>query len=205
MLKDLYLEEFVSQTLSSAPVPGGGSVAALSSALAAALAGMVANLTVGKKKYVEVSDEMEKIALELTKYKDEFILLIDKDASSFDGVIKALRLPKETDDEKNIRKQKIQEETKYASNIPLSIARKTSELFDLIEKVVIYGNKNAVTDGLVAAMMARTSILAALYNVKINLASIKDEEFVKDMRAQVQELESLAIKREREILELSSL
>lgn len=205
MLKDLYLEEFVSQALSSDPVPGGGSVAALSSALSAALAGMVANLTVGKKIYIEVSDEMEEIALKLTAYKDEFMLLIDEDASSFDGVIKALRLPKETEEEKKIRRKKIQEETKYASKIPLSIARKTSELFDLIERVVVSGNKNAVTDGLVAAMMARTSILSALYNVKINLASIKDEAFVKDMRLQVQELEDLAIKREKEILELSSL
>ncbi|MBM7562381.1 cyclodeaminase/cyclohydrolase family protein [Fusibacter tunisiensis] len=204
MLKEMYLKDFLSQTASSDPVPGGGSVAALSSALAAALSAMVANLTVGKKNYESVSEEMETIVHQMVAYKDAFVDLIDKDANSFDGVMQAFKMPKETDAEKLARSNRIQEETKYAASVPLEVAKKTSELFDMIEALVQKGNKNAQTDALVAAMMARTAILSALYNVKINLGSIKDAEFVAGMNKEVEALESYAIRKESEILKQAS-
>lgn len=205
MLKDLTVSAFIDKLESKDPVPGGGSVAALSSSAAAGLAAMVANLTVGKKNYEAVSEKMEKIASEMAAYKQIFVDYIDKDANSFDGVMQAMKLPKETDEEKAVRTAKIQEETKYAAMVPFEVAEKTAELFDNIAVLVVEGNKNAQTDALVAAMMARTAILSALYNVKINLGSIKDTEFVETVTAKVKNLEALAVKREAEILALSQL
>lgn len=205
MLKDLHLQAFLDKTESSDPVPGGGSIAALSSAIAAALSAMVANLTVGKKNYEEVSDEMKAIGEKMSFLKGEFVELIDKDANSFDDVMKAYKLPKETDEEKAERSAKIQEGMKYAASVPLEVAEKTSGLFDSIEVLVKKGNQNAQTDALVAAMMARTAILSALYNVKINLGSIKDEAFVAETSKKVKELEQNAMEREKQIMSHSSL
>lgn len=203
MLKDLGLQAFINQLESSEPVPGGGSVAALSSALSSALAAMVANLTVGKKNYEDVSDEMSAIAAKMSVHKQMFVDLIDKDANSFDSVMKAFKLPKETDEEKSHRNTLIQDGMKYAASVPLEVAEKSADLFDDLAKLVKSGNKNAQTDALVAAMMARTAILSALYNVKINLGSIKDEAYVAQMKEKVAALEQLAIDREKEILSLS--
>lgn len=205
MLKDLGLQAFINQLESSEPVPGGGSVAALSSALASALSGMVANLTVGKKNYEEVSGQMTAVAAKMADHKQTFVDLIDKDANSFDSVMKAYKLPKETDEEKANRSQLIQDGMKYAASVPLEVAEKTADLFDDIAFLVKSGNANAQTDALVAAMMARTAILSALYNVKINLGSIKDEAYVDAMKIRVKALEKMAIQREAEILKMSDL
>lgn len=205
MLKDLGLQAFINQLESSEPVPGGGSVAALSSALASALSGMVANLTVGKKNYEEVSDQMTAVAAKMAEHKQMFVDMIDKDANSFDSVMKAYKLPKETDEEKANRSQLIQDGMKYAASVPLEVAEKTAVLFDDIAFLVKSGNANAQTDALVAAMMARTAILSALYNVKINLGSIKDEAYVDAMKIRVKALEKMAIQREAEILKMSDL
>lgn len=205
MLKNLTLTAFVDKLESKDPVPGGGSVAALSASNAAGLAAMVANLTVGKKNYEAVSEKMAQIASEMSVYKESFVDFIDKDANSFNGVMVAMKMPKETDEEKAARSAKIQEETKYAASVPLEVAEKAAELFDNIAVLVQEGNKNAQTDALVAAMMTRTAILSALYNVKINLGSIKDTAFVEMMTEKVTQLEKTAIKREAEILALSSL
>lgn len=205
MLKDLGLQAFINQLESSEPVPGGGSVAALSSALASALSGMVANLTVGKKNYEEVSDQMTVVSANMSEHKQTFVDLIDKDANSFDSVMKAYKLPKETDEEKASRSQLIQDGMKYAASVPLEVAEKTAVLFDDIAFLVKSGNANAQTDALVAAMMARTAILSALYNVKINLGSIKDEAYVDAMKIRVKALEKMAIQREAEILKMSDL
>ncbi len=205
MLKDLGLQAFINQLESSEPVPGGGSVAALSSALASALSGMVANLTIGKKNYEDVSDQMTAIAAKMAGHKQIFVDLIDKDASSFDSVMKAYKLPKETDEEKANRSQMIQDGMKYAASVPLEVAEKTAVLFDDIAILVKSGNANAQTDALVAAMMARTAILSALYNVKINLGSIKDAAYVDAMKIRVKALEKIANQRETEILKMTEL
>lgn len=200
MLADKNLKEFLKETASNSPVPGGGSVAALSAGLAAALTAMVANLTIGKKGYEELEEEMTVIAKEAEKYKDLFIEYIDKDSDAFNQVMDAFKLPKETEEEKEIRKNKIQEALKNAALVPLEVARAASKIMDIIEKVVVKGNKNAVTDGAVAAMMARTATLSALYNVKINLGSIKDAEFVEKTQKEVRQIEEDVVKLEKEIL-----
>lgn len=205
MLVDLKVTEFLAMLESNEPVPGGGSVAALSGGISSALAGMVANLTIGKKKYADVQEEMEAISGKTPAYTKRFIELVDIDANSFDDYMKAMKLPKETDEEKAERAAKMEAAIQYAASVPLETAEKSFEIFDLIEVVITKGNPNAVTDAAVAAMMARTAILSALYNVKINMGSITDKAFADKLVDRVNELEKLANQREQEILALVKL
>ncbi len=200
MLQDMNLKEFLEQTASKAPVPGGGSVAALSASLSISLIEMVANLTLGKKKYEEYEEEMQEIVKIGAKYRAKFVNDIDRDSEAFNGVMACFKMPKGTEEEKNARKKEMQKALKNAALIPLEIAEDAYKLMDLALKVVEDGNKNAVTDGAVAAMMARTAVLSALYNVKINLGSIKDEEFVNEIGEKVKELENNINNKEKEIL-----
>lgn len=182
MLKDLSVKDFVAETASDSPAPGGGSVSALAAAQAAALLGMVANLTVKSKNYTDVHEEMKPLVDELAKYHEEFTDFIDKDANSFNGVIDAFKLPKSTDEEKAARSAKIQEEYKNAANVPFTVGMKTVELIDYAEKLVEKGNKNAITDVGVGVLNIKLAVTGAFYNVKINLGSIKDEAYVKDLK-----------------------
>lgn len=200
MLQDLNLKEFLEKTASKSPVPGGGSVAALSASLSASLIEMVGNLTVGKKGYEDVEDEMKEIVSICSKYREKFVNDIDRDSDAFNKVMAAFKLPKDTEEEKAARKKAIQESFKTAALVPLEVAEDAFKLLEFAAKVVEKGNKNAVTDGAVAAMMARTAVLSALYNVKINLGSIKDEDFVSKVSKQVESLESQVNNIEKEIL-----
>lgn len=200
MLIDLNIKEFVAETASNSPVPGGGSVAALAGSLGVALATMVANLTVGKEKYAAVEAEMQDVIKKGDDIRVKLVDLIDRDATSFDGVMKAFKLPKETDEDKAARSAKIQSEYKYAASVPMETAELAMAIMDLAEVVVEKGNPNAVTDGAVAAMMSRTAVLSALLNVKINIGSIKDEAFVKEMTEKMEALEKKVSERETEVL-----
>ncbi|MBW2250781.1 MAG: cyclodeaminase/cyclohydrolase family protein [Deltaproteobacteria bacterium] len=199
-LADLSIKEFLAKTASGSPVPGGGSIAALSAAIAASLAEMVANLTTGKKGFEVGRERMKEIAKDAAEYRNELIKDIDRDSNAYNDVLTAFRLKKDTENEKNIRRQAIQDAFKNASLVPFAVAQKAFQIIELADMVVKYGNKNAVTDGVVAVMMARTAALSALYNVKINLASIKDKDFVKRIRRDVRSLESKIEKKERKIL-----
>ena len=200
MLRDLSVKGFVYETSSDSPAPGGGSIAALSAATSAALIEMVANLTIGKKGYEEVTNEMEKVKETASQYKDKFINYIDEDSNSFNKIMEAFKLPKETDNEKALRTNTIQLAFKGAANVPLNVGKDAFELLELAKIVILKGNQNAVTDGAVAAMQARTAVHGAFYNVKINLGSIKDEEFVKDAQRQMEEIETKVDAFEKDIL-----
>jgi formiminotetrahydrofolate cyclodeaminase len=200
MLVDRSVRDFLGQLASRAPVPGGGSVAALSAGLASALTEMVANLTVGRKGFEEVEEEMKQITQKASEYREKFLKDIDKDAEAFNKVMDAFKLPKNTPEEIDKRRQVIQEEFKNAALVPLEIAKDVLKLMEFISKIVEKGNKNAISDGAVAAMMARSAILGALYNVKINLQSIKNENFVREIFQQVKEIESNTIEYEKKIL-----
>lgn len=200
MLINKTVKEFVEATASSEPVPGGGSVAALAASIAAALGEMVANLTVGKKKYAEVEEEMKVISEKMSGCRQILLEYIDKDAESFDEVMTAYGMAKETDEEKAARSAAIQVAMKNATAVPLAVAKSTFDLMEPIKAVVLKGNSNAVTDGAVAAMMARTAVLGALYNVRINLSSIKDADFVGKVTADVERLEKEVVQCEQEIL-----
>ena len=200
MLRDLSVKGFVYETSSDSPAPGGGSIAALSAATSAALIEMVANLTIGKKGYEEVTNEMEKVKETASQYKDKFINYIDEDSNSFNKIMEAFKLPKETDNEKALRTNTIQLAFKGAANVPLNVGKDAFELLELAKIVILKGNQNAVTDGAVAAMQARTAVHGAFYNVKINLGSIKDEEFAKDAQRQMEEIETKVDAIEKDIL-----
>lgn len=200
MLKDMTIKEFIYETASDSPAPGGGSIAALSAASAAALIEMVANLTIGKKGHEEVEGEMKELKGVAGEYKEKFVNYIDEDSDSFNKIMDAFKLPKNTEEEKKARTKVIQEGFKGAATVPLNVAKDAFELLALAEKVIEKGNKNAVTDGAVAAMSARTAVHSALYNVKINLGSIKDEKFVNDTKKKIEELESNVNKIEEKIL-----
>lgn len=200
MLKDLSVKDFIYETASDSPAPGGGSIAALSAASAAALIEMVANLTIGKKGYEEVESDMEKVKKVSGELKEKFVNYIDDDSDSFNKIMTAFKLAKETDEEKSIRTKTLQSAFKGAATVPLNVGKDAFELLALASEVVTKGNQNAVTDGAVAAMSARTAIHSAFYNVKINLGSIKDEEFVKNAEKEMNDIEEKIDSIEKEIL-----
>ena len=200
-LQELSVKEFIDKVTGNDPVPGGGSVSALNGSLAASLAAMVANLTVGRKKYAEVNDEMEQISARMTEQSAKLLADVDRDAEAYDRVFAAFKLPKETDEEKAVRKEAIQRETKYAAEVPMEVARTASELLPMIDAAARRGNSNAVTDATVAMMCARTAVIGALLNVRINLTSITDEAFVKTMTEEADRLEAIAVEAEHKLLE----
>ena len=200
MLAELSIKEFLKEAASSSPVPGGGSAAALSAALAAGLSEMVAGLTVGRKGFEEFDEEMKKIATSAAILRDRCSENIDRDAESYNQVIAAFRMPKDSEVETKVRNEAIQAALKHAALVPLETARQAFEIVELAEKVVQNGNPNAITDGVVAAMLARTAVLSGLYNVKINLTSINDNDFVADLSKQVDQLKEEIFRKEREIL-----
>lgn len=200
-LQDLAVKEFIDKVTGNDPVPGGGSVSALNGSLAASLAAMVANLTVGRKKYAEVNDEMEGLSARLTGLSAQLLNDVDRDAEAYDRVFAAFKLPKETDEEKALRTEAVQRETKYAAQVPMEVARTAHAMLPLIDTVARKGNSNAVTDACVAMMCARTAVLGALLNVRINLTSITDEAFVKEMSAEAERLERETLAAEQQVLE----
>ena len=202
-MKNLTLDEFTAKTASSSPSPGGGSIAALTGAVAASLSSMVAALTVDKKGYEQHFDEMRDIQNRCEQLREKLLGDIDRDCTSFDGYIAALKLPKDTDEQKSARTAAMQQALKDAAEVPLSIAQTSLLVMPIAKAAVINGNKNAVTDGVISAMMCRTAVLSALCNVKINLNMIKDAEYTDKTWAEVKRLEAEAIEMEKEIRELS--
>lgn len=201
MYADLLLKDYLKETASSAPVPGGGSVAAVGASLAAALVEMVAGLTVGRIGFETVHAEMENIRSAAAAMRMDCTADIDRDPESYRGVLEAFRMPKETAEEKASRTQAVQQAMKGAALVPLALARKVCRIMELAGRVVIEGNPNALSDGAVAAMMARSAGLAALCNVRTNLSAITDADFVKETLRQVDELEADLNGREKTILE----
>ena len=200
MLKDLTITEFLEQTASAEPLPGGGCTAALSAALAASLTEMVANLTIGRKEFQAVEDEMKKIAQTAADLRKKLQNDIDNDAQAYQAVLAAFKLPKTTGDDKKLRSNAIQQAFKTAATVPLGVARDTIKILDLAARAIKNGNPNAVTDGAVAVLAARSAALAAAYNVKINLSAIKDRAFVAELTREIQELEHQVIAKENNIL-----
>lgn len=198
-LTDLTVKSFLDKVAGNDPIPGGGSVSALYGGIGTALAGMVAGLTVGKKKYADYNDIMEDVIVCMNQYREEFIALIDKDSDAYNKVFNCFKMPKETEEEKKKRSEAIQEATLYAAEVPLEVAKKALEIMDMIETVVQYGNQNAVTDGCVAMMSARNAVLGAALNVRINLGGLKDTAKAKQLEEEVEALEKEALAREESI------
>ena len=201
MLVDLTIKGFLAETAGSAPVPGGGSISALNGAIATALTEMVANLTIGKKKYADVEGQMRTIATEAAIIRERLIRDIDRDSEAYDRVFAAFKLPKETEEEKAERSRVIQDATKQAAMVPMEVAEEIASVMETIIYVAHKGNRNAVTDACVAMMSARSAVLGALMNVRINLGSLKDKEFAAKLQTEAAELEHLACAKEKELLD----
>ena len=200
MLVDNRITEYLEKAAAGTAVPGGGSVAALNAALAAGLTEMVANLTIGKKGYEEVEEEMIALAGKASQLRNKLSAAVDRDADAYTEVMAAYRLPKTTDEETALRKQKVQDAIKHAARVPLEVARNALAVIELAGQAIRKGNKNAASDGAVAAMNARTGALAAIYNVKINLGSINDDIFVDKLTQEVKELENQVVEMENAAL-----
>ncbi len=175
------LKEYIANTSSGDPTPGGGSVAALVGSLGSALINMVSNLTVGKKAYEDLEEDIKESILsntkEIERLTNELAAIVDEDTKAFDGVMVAFKMPKETEEEKKIRSQAIQDGYKIALEVPLRCGQKCLEVLKLQDVFANYGNVNAITDVGVGTLLAYAGLEGALFNVTINLASIKDQEF----------------------------
>ena len=200
-LQDLTIKEFLEKTYGKDPVPGGGSVAALCGALAASLAEMVTALTIGRKKYVDVEEEMLRYAPQVELARRKFLDFIDEDAEAYQLVFNAYKLPKETEEEQKVRHDMIQKATIEAAKVPLRVAETAVGIMDTIFFIGSKGNKNAVTDACVAMMCARTAALGAILNVRINLSGIDDQELVEDLNNRCMALQDEAQVKEASLLD----
>ncbi|RNC65323.1 cyclodeaminase/cyclohydrolase family protein [Proteiniphilum sp. X52] len=198
-LQDLTLKGFLEKTAANEALPGGGSSSALNAAIASALTGMMANLTVGKKNYAGVEEQMREIVEEMEENRLHFIDDIDRDADAYSLVMDAYKLPKETDEQKKLRGEKIQEAMKVASLVPMEVAERAHKMLDTIIETIRKGNKNAVTDGMVGLMACRTAIMGALLNVRVNLGGINDTVFVEELKEKCERIEKDTITKENEM------
>lgn len=199
-MKDMTLVDLAEATASSNPVPGGGSIAAVCGTLSAALVEMVANLTIGKKKYSDVEGEMLELSNKANTLRESLIEDAQKDSQAYTMVMEGYKLPKETEVENDIRKIALQNGLKNAAEVPLEVARKAYSVMKLSEIVLAKGNNNALTDALVSLMLGRTAVLSALLNVKVNLKSVQDASFVAALSEEVLELETKCQSLEKELL-----
>ena len=176
------IQLFLDELASDAPAPGGGSVAALGGSLGAALVTMVANLTVGREKYKEHWDAMAEARDKSEPMRKRFVELMNEDTEAFNAYMGAMKLPKETDEEKAARRKAMEEASKGATMVPLETLELCVSLAEAARKAMQHGNQNAVSDAGVAALYAQAAGKAAGLNVRINLPSIKDEKFAAEVR-----------------------
>jgi formiminotetrahydrofolate cyclodeaminase len=178
MLTKKTVNAFLDELASSSPAPGGGSVAALSGALGAALTTMVCNLTIGKKRYAQVEADMKKVKAEAEKLRTRFTELVDQDTQAFNKVMEAYGLPKDSDAQKALRLAAIREATKEATLVPLEVMKHCIDAMALAQQVASAGNRNSVSDAGVSALMLHAACESAALNVKINLNGLADSDFV---------------------------
>lgn len=178
MLLNMEMSDFFTELASASPAPGGGSVAAISGALGAALLSMVCRLTIGKKGYEDVDETMREMLQEAERLSFHLQTLIDKDSIAFNQVMAAFKLPQANEVEKEQRSEAIQQAFKKAADVPFSIAAECLMVLEIAHKIVNKVNKNAISDIGVATLAAYTGLEGAVMNVRINLPSIKDIAYV---------------------------
>ena len=176
-LVSMPVDRFTDEVSSDSPAPGGGSVAALAGSLAAGLAAMVANLTVGKKGYEPSWAELSEISERAQRVKDDLLRAVDEDTEAFNGVMAAMRLPKGTAEERAARGEALEQGYQAATRVPLQTAKACLEALRLSLDAAIKGNVNSASDAGVAALLARAGVEGAVLNVLINLGSVKDRSF----------------------------
>ncbi len=196
------LVEFADETASESPAPGGGSIAAYLGSLGASLATMVANLSSHKKGWDHRWEEFSEWAEKGQYFKDKLIHLVDADTGAFNGIMAAFGLPKATEAEKNYRHEAIQAATLHAIEVPFSVMEAAFASMELIRAMVETGNPNSVSDAGVGALCARSAVMGAFMNVRINAVSLADKAYVTEVVTKGKKIEEDAIEMERVILEM---
>ena len=176
------LQEYLNELSSNSPTPGGGNVAALCGALSASLGTMVCNLTIGKKKYADVENEMISVKQKLESYQKTFVGLGAKDNAAFEKVMEAFKLPKETDAEKETRSKKIEEATIGAADIPAQVMKTCADILPLLKIIIDKGNRNSLSDAGVAASVIGTAAKSAYMNVIINCSSLSNQTIAQEIK-----------------------
>ena len=201
-LVSMTLSAFANETASESPAPGGGSVAAYIGALGAALAAMVANISSHKKGWDDRWEEFSGWAEKAQKFKKELLLLVDQDTNAFNALMGAFALPKSSDAEKFTRAKAIQEATKAAIEIPYQVMQKAYLSMETIRAMAEIGNPNSVSDAGVGAICARSAVMSAFLNVRINASSIEDKLYIKEILTRAEEIQKKAMALETDILKL---
>jgi formiminotetrahydrofolate cyclodeaminase len=201
MYIDHPLRHFMDKLASRSPEPGGGSVAALTGALGAALVSMVANLTLGKEKYKDVQPQIEALLKESEALRVDMQDLIQKDTEAYGALSEVYKMPKNTDAEKAARTAKMQEALKKACQVPFEIGLKALEVAMLAQRAADIGNVGAVSDAGVAVLLAQACAQSAALNVKINVNSIKDSAFNQDTWVRTQEVLKQVAALEKSVME----
>ena len=201
-LINMNLATFADETASESPAPGGGSISAYVGSLGVSLATMVANLSSHKKGWDNRWQEFSIWAEKGQTLKDQLINLVDADTKAFNEIMSAFNLPKSTDEEKKKRTQCIQEATKYAIEVPFKVMQLSFESLDLIKTMAIEGNPNSVSDAGVGALCARSAVMGAFMNVRINASGLDDKKFVDEIISKGKLIEKQTIAAETEILSI---
>ena len=201
-LVNLSLQAFANETASESPAPGGGSIAAYMGSLGISLATMVANLSAHKKGWDKRWKEFSAWAEKGQKIKDELLYLVDEDTNAFNKIMEAFSLPKSSEQEVKFRSEAIQNATKYATEVPLKTMILAYSSFPIIKAMAEIGNPNSISDAGVGALCARSAVIGAYMNVRINAAELKDEAFKKEILAKAEKIKNDAIKEEEAILKI---
>ena len=199
-LVSMSLSDFADETASESPAPGGGSISAYVGVLGASLASMVANLSSHKKGWDNRWEEFSGWAERGQHYKNELIRLVDLDTIAFNKIMIAFGLPKSTDEEKTARTQAIQSATKYAIEVPFTVMKAAYQSMEVIRAMAETGNPNSVTDAGVAALCARTAVLGAFMNVRVNASGYHDKAYIQEILNEGEALQQMAIDTEAEII-----
>jgi glutamate formiminotransferase/formiminotetrahydrofolate cyclodeaminase len=199
-LVSMPLNDFADETASESPAPGGGSIAAYVGSLGISLATMVANLSSHKKGWDDRWEEFSDWAEKGQDYKDELLRLVDADTKAFNGIIHAMSLPKGTDEEKTARKQAMNAATKVAIEVPFKVMQLCYDSMEVIKAMAETGNPNSVSDAGVGALCARSAVMGAFMNVRINAGGYDDKTFVEELLKKGKEIEDKVKAKEEEIL-----
>ncbi|NLP36776.1 MAG: cyclodeaminase/cyclohydrolase family protein [Firmicutes bacterium] len=180
--------DFLDALASKAPIPGGGGASALGGAIGMALSNMVGNLTIGKKRYADVEDEVKSLVEQGTKVITELKILVDKDAEVFEPLSKAYGLPKDTPEQAEYKEKQLEECSKLACSVPMEIMRKAYEGIKIHERMGQIGTKIAISDVGCGVVFLKAALISASLNVIINTNTIKDEKFVAETTAEMNQL-----------------
>lgn len=195
------IQEYLNRLSSKAPVPGGGGASALGGALGNALGQMVANLTLGKKKYADVQEEMETLLEKMKADQEEFLFLADQDGEVFAPLAASYSLPSKTEEEKAYKEKVMEENLLAASLVPVKILEKSVEMLDALEVLAGKGSRLAVSDVGVGVQFIRTALLGGVMNVYINTKSMKNREKAQELNRYAERLVEEGTKRADRIYE----